>query len=262
MKLVQTLIKYSTRIILGLFVVFALGFFMYLQSTRIDLKKLSLVQEETFDTALDPAVWALAEDGSFHYTGFYDNDQISISDKALHIKLTYKNGDAGNYLYASAVRSVSTYTSGYFEVKARLPKINEFNAVIALTNDEALNNTDPSQGAKIVFASSNNQPYPLLATGVYYDSQGEATETQNAFVASLVYGESHTYGLLYTPTSYTFYFDGYALWTTKRTPTSTQGLYLTFGFEFPYYTTKDLTGLDETLIIEGVKIYALSEDAQ
>ena len=257
MTILKKITKYSTRIILVLFVLFGLGFFAYIQSTRINMKQLTLVSEEKFDGTKLSDKWLLMGDGSFHYTGFYDNDQVSVSDGKLLIRLNRKDGDAGNQLYSSAVRSAETYTSGYFEVTATLPKINEFNAVIALTSNDALINTDPSLGAKIVFASSNNQPYPLLATGIYYESEGEPTETQNAFVLSLVYGESHRYGLLWTADSYSFYFDGYKLWETKSTPTSTEPLYLTFGFEFPYYSTQDLSKLDKTFTINRVRIYSL-----
>jgi len=257
MSILKKITKYSTRIILALFVLFGLGFFAYIQSTRIDMGKLTLASEEQFEGTKLSEKWLLIGDGAFHYTGFYDNDQVTLSEGKLSIRLNRKEGDAGNQLYSSAVRSADTYTSGYFEVTATLPKVNEFNAVIALTSNDALINTDPSLGAKIVFASSNNQPYPLLATGIYYDNEGEPTETQNAFVLSLVYGESHRYGVLWTADSYSFYFDGYKLWESKATPTSTEPLYLTFGFEFPYYATQDITSLDKTFIIDSVKIYSI-----
>jgi len=258
MKTIQLITKYSTRIILALFVVLALGFTFYTESQKINLKNFTLVSTEEFDaTALSDA-WLLAEDGSFHYTGFYSNDQVSVADGKLKIRLSKEGGIKGDQLYSTMVRSAQSYTTGYFEVTATLPKINEFNAIIALSSDEALGNTDPSQGAKIVFASSNNQPYPLLATGIYYDNLGDPTETQNAFVLSLIYNESHRYGLLWTPTNYAFYFDGVKLWESTKTAVSTEALYLTFGFDFPYYTTQDISALDQTFSIDSVKIYTLN----
>jgi len=255
MKIINFIRQYSTRIILALFVVLFLGVFAYFESTKISLKGYEQIYQETFDQSSLSSEWLLIDDGSFHYTGFYDNDQVKIGDGKLTISLVRKDGDAGNQLYASAIRSQATYTYGYFEVTAILPKVNEINAVIALSNDEALINTDPTQGAKIVFASSNNQPYPLLATGVYYDNTQVEAETQNAFVLSLVYGESHRYGVLWDETGYAFYFDGYLLWESEATPTSEKPLYLTFGFEFPYYSNQDLSKLSADFIIKEVKIY-------
>jgi len=255
MKIINLIRQYSTRIILALFVVLGCGVFAYFESTKISLKDYELVSHETFDAGSLSSDWLLIDDGSFHYTGFFDNDQVSLANGQMTILLSRKDGDAGNQLYASAIRSQATYTSGYFEVTAVLPKLNEFNAVIALTSDEALAKSDPSEGAKIVFASSNNAPYPLLATGVYYDNAGEPTETQNAFVLSLVYGETHRYGLRWTTDSYAFYFDGYKLWESEKTPVSKEPLYLTFGFEFPYYSTQDTSALQASFIIKDIKIY-------
>jgi len=257
MKIIKIMTKYSTRIILGLFAVLAIGFIVYMQSTQISMSKLTLVKEDTFDGTSLSEDWLIIDDGSFHYTGFFDKSQVSVVDGNLSIKLSYKDGAAGEYLYSSEIHSAASYTTGYFEVTAILPKINNFNAVIALSSHDALLNTDPALGAKIVFASSNNQPYPLLASGIYYDNLGDPTETKNPFIASLIYGEAHRYGVLWTKDSYSFYFDGYKLWESAKTATSTKPLYLSFGFEFPYYTTQDITKIDQTLIIKSVKIYEL-----
>lgn len=258
MKIIQQLIKHSTKIILALFLVLMVAFFAYTQSQKLDMKTLTLVSEEKFDGTSLSEDWAPLYDGAFRYTGFYSNDQIKVADGQLNIKLSRLGGDKGNQIYSSVVRTKATFTSGYFEVTATLPKINEFNAILSLTNDSALENTDPALGAKIVFGSSNNQPYPFLATGIYYDNLGEATETQNAFVLSFLYNEPHRYGLLWTETSYTFYVDGSKLWETSKTKTSTEALYLTLGFDFPMISEKDNTTLDQTLIIDSVRIYSIN----
>ncbi len=257
MSTLKLFTKYSTRIILVLFVLFLAGFFIMIQSTRIDLNDFSLVVNEEFQGSGLNAKWETVDNGSFHYTGFYSDDQISINDGQVVISLNRKLGSDGNQLYSSAFRSALTYTSGYFEVTAILPKVSDFNAVIALTNDDALTNIDPSKGAKVVFASSLNQPYPLLSTGIYYENGGEPTETQNAFVPSAIYNEAHRFGLLWDKESYSFYFDGYRLWESSKTAVSTEPMYLTVGFEFPYYTTQDITKLDQTFVIDSIRIYKL-----
>lgn len=249
--------KYSTRIILVLFVLFLVGFFVMIQSTRIDLNSLSMVINEEFQGYGLNAHWESVDNGSFHYTGFYSDDQISVNDGQVIINLSRKIGSDGNQLYSSAFRSTMMYTSGYFEVTATLPKISDFNAVIALTNDDALTNTDPSKGAKVVFASSLNQPYPLLSTGIYYENGGDPTETQNAFVPSAIYNEPHRFGLLWDKDSYSFYFDGYRLWESSKTSVSTEPMVLSVGFEFPYYTTQDITNLNQSFIIDSIRIYKL-----
>jgi hypothetical protein len=258
MKIINLIVKHSTKIILALFLVLMVGFFAYTQSQKLDMKTLTLVSEEKFEGTSLGENWEPLYDGAFRYTGFYSNDQISVSDGQLKIKLSRLGGDKGNQIYSSVVRTKATFTSGYFEVTATLPKINEFNAIISLTNDSALENTDPASGAKIVFGSSNNQPYPFLASGVYYDNLGDPTETQNAFVLSLLYNEPHRYGLLWTETSYTFYLDGSKLWETKKTATSTEPLYLTLGFDFPMVSEKDNTTIDQTLTIDSVRIYSIN----
>jgi beta-glucanase (GH16 family) len=257
MSTLKLFTKYSTRIILVLFVLFLVGFFVMIQSTRIDLTSLSLLINEEFQGSDLNAHWETMGDGAFYYTGFYSDEQLAVNDGQVVITLSRKDGINGNQLYSSAFRSAQTYTSGYFEVTAILPKISDFNAVIALTNEEALTNTDPSQGAKVVFASSLNQPYPLLSTGIYYENGGEATETQNAFVPSAIYNEPHRFGILWDEDSYSFYFDGYRLWESTKTAVSTKPLYLSVGFEFPYYTTQDITTLNQSFVIDSIRIYKI-----
>ena len=254
----KRILRFKNRIILGLMGLLVIGVFVYLDTQRIKLKQMTLLYTEDFNTATLSDDWIIMRDGSFHYTGFYADQQVSVADGQLKIRLSQESFSKGDSVYSSTIRSAQTFTSGYFEVTANLPKINEFNAVIALTNDEALSNTDPTLGAKIVFASSSDQPYPLLATGVYYDHQGDPTETQNAFVLSFLYNQPHRFGLLWTAKSYAFYFDGLKLWETKQTAVSVKPLYLTIGFDFPYSTMLNTLLLDQTLIVDSVKIYGLN----
>ncbi len=258
MKVLKFISKNSTQIILVLFACVVIGVYLVTQSQKLKMDQLTLISTDEFDQSSLSEAWQLMNDGTFLYTGFYSDDQASIIDGQLKIKLSRETGIKGDQVYSTTIRTAMTYTSGYFEVKAILPKINEYNAIIALTNDDALENTDPSKGAKVVFASSNNQPYPLLATGIYYDNLGEPTETNNAFVLSLIYNEPHRYGLLWTPTSYAFYFDGYKLWESTKTDVSNEPMYLTLGFDFPFYTTQEFAELNETLIVEYVKIYSIN----
>jgi hypothetical protein len=257
-KIIQLILKYKNKIILSLFVFLMIGIAVYTQSQKIDFRKLTLSTEEKFDGTNLSEEWIIMKDGSFQYTGFYSDDQVSVSNGQLRIKLSRVGGDKGDQIYSSVVRSSATYTSGYFEVTATLPKISEFNAIISLTNDNALENTDPTFGATVVFGSSNNQPYPFLATGIYYDNLGDPTETQNTFVLSFLYSEPHRFGLLWTDKSYSFYFDENKLWESNKTDSSTEPMYLTMGFEFPLSTTLEDAEIDQVFLIEGVKIYTIN----
>lgn len=245
--------RHYPKIIGGLLVAFLVGFWLYLQSQRIDLKGYTLSVEENFDGTELTESWTPQGDGSFHYVGFYSDQQVSVRDGHLVINLGYREGDKGQQLYGSEVRSTFTMNHGYIEVKARLPKSNTVNAVISLTTDDALTNADPTQGSKIVFASTQHYPYPLQALGIY--NALSVPETENAVVLSAVYGEFHTYGLLWTEESYAFYFDGYKVWESVTTPTSTVDQKLSFAFEFPYYTRDDVTQLNVELEIDSVKVY-------
>jgi beta-glucanase (GH16 family) len=253
MKAWKWIQHHYVKVVSGLLVAFLIGFWLYLQSQRIDLKGYTLSYEETFDGSALSEDWTTVGDGSFRYIGFYDDDQVKVEDGKLVIGLTYKLGDKGIQLYGSEVQSTFGINQGYVEVRAKLPKSNVINAVISLSTEAALSTTDPTQGAKIVFASTQHAPYPLIATGIYYSMN--APETENAVAMSLVYGEFHTYGLLWTEESYAFYFDGIKLWESVKTPTSTVEETLSFAFEFPYYTQQDIKTLDITLEIDSVRIY-------
>jgi hypothetical protein len=253
MKLWTWIQRHYVKLIGGLLIAFLIGFWLYLQSQRIDLKGYTLSYEETFEGTALSEDWTPVGDDSFRYIGFYDDEQVSVRDGKLTIQLAYKLGGKGLHLYGSEVQSTFGMTRGYVEVRAKLPKSNAINAVISLTTPDALSTTDPTQGAKIVFASTQHYPYPLLATGIYYSMS--APETENAVAISAVYGEFHTYGLLWTEESYTFYFDGYKLWESAKTPTSTVEQTLSFAFEFPYYTQQDIKSLDIALEIDSVRIY-------
>ena len=253
MKVWKWILRHYTTIILGILVAFLIGFWMYLQSQRVDLNGYTLSYEATFDEDALPEDWTPVGDGSFRYIGFYDDDQVSVQDGKLVIHLTYLDGDKGTQLYGSEVQSTFGINQGYVEVRAKLPKSNAVSAVIALTTESALSTQDPTQGAKIVFASSQNAPYPLIATGIYYSMS--TPETENAVAMSLVYDEFHTYGLLWTEDSYAFYFDGIKLWESVKTPTSTVDEVLSFAFDFPYYTKQDVKTLNLTLEIDSVRIY-------
>lgn len=253
MKLWTWIERHYVKLIGGLLIAFLIGFWMYLQSQRVDLNGYTLEYEEEFDGSALSEDWTPVGDGSFRYLGFYDDDQVSVDEGKLIIHLTYKDGDKGLQLYGSEVQSTFAIHHGYIEVRAKLPKSNAVNAVISLTTPSALSTPDPTQGAKILFASTQNYPYPLIGTGIYYSMS--APETENAVALSLVYGEFHTYGLLWTETSYAFYFDGIKLWESVKTPTSTVDQTLSMAFEFPYYTQQDIKTLDLTLEIDSVRIY-------
>jgi beta-glucanase (GH16 family) len=253
MKIWTWLQRHYPKIIGGLLVAFLIGFWLYLQSQRIDLKGYTLSFSEEFEGSELSESWTPQGDGSFRYVGFYSDQQVSVRDGRLVINLAYRDGQKGQQLYGSEVQSTFTIQRGYVEVKAKLPTSNTINAVIALTTANALSTADPTQGSKIVFASTQHYPYPLQALGIY--NALRAPETENAVVLSAVYGEFHTYGLLWTEERYVFYFDGFKVWESEKTPTSTVDQLLSFAFEFPYYTREDVTQLNLDLEIDSVKVY-------
>lgn len=253
MKLWTWLEHHYPKIIGALLIAFIVGFWMYLQTQRINLKGYTLSFEDHFEGSDLSESWTPVGDQSFHYTGFYDNDRVSLRDGNLVINLSYYEGAKGFQLYGSEVRSTFSIQRGYVEVRAKLPKSNVVNAVIALTTEDALSTADPTQGAKVIFASTHHYPYPFLATGIYYALS--VPETEDAIALSAIYGEYHTYGLLWTETKYAFYFDGIKLWESVKTPTSTVDQILSFAFEFPYFTRVDVTELNVDLLIDFVKVY-------
>jgi hypothetical protein len=252
----QALIKYKNVIIIGLLVISlsVLGVFYF--SNRLDRSQLVLTLHDGFDSADSLSTnWNSYEKESFRYCGYYSDTQLSIKDGKLIISLADVVGFQGQYLYSAAVDSKLSQTYGYFEVKATLPAVNDFYATIALSNANVKDGTDPAQGAKVVFGSSRNNPYPFLDSGIYYDIENGGGVQKNPFVLAFLYGQSHTFGVLWTESSYTFYLDDNKVYESTGILTSTQAMNIVLSFEFPFYTEKDTTGIHYEFSIDEVNIY-------
>jgi len=252
----QQIIKYKNYIIIVLLVISLSVLGMFYFGNRLDRSKLTLVLHDGFDNAESLSTnWSSYEKESFRYIGYYSDSQLKVEDGKLIITLEDVAGFQGQYLYSAALESNLSQTYGYFEVKATLPSINDFYATIALSNDNVKDGTDPAEGAKVVFGSSRNNPYPFLDSGIYYDLENGGGVQQNPFVLAFLYGQSHTFGVLWTEDSYTFYLDDNKVYESKDILTSTQAMKIVLSFEFPFYTEKDTTGIHYEFKIDEVNIY-------
>ena len=249
--------KRNLILLLAATVILASSYGIYLNSQRIDTGKMTLIFEDTFDNADTLKTnWNSLDNGLFSSTGFYDSNQAAITDGQLSISIAKKDGVKGVRIYTSALRTKLVQKYGYFEIRAKFPKLKDFTASISLTTKGALSNTDPAKGVQIDIATSQNYPYPIHNSGYYYDTNTDSNGvTKNTLVLANLYEEYHTYGLLWTKEGYSYYLDGNKIWEAKNIQTSETEEYLRLGFDLPMSYSIDTTDLLKTFVIDSVKIY-------
>ncbi len=252
--------KRNLILLLAATVILASSYGIYLNSQRIDIRKMTLIFEDTFDTAETLKTnWVTLDNGLFSSSGFYDSNQAAIADGHLSINIAKKDGFKGVRIYTTAIRTKLVQKYGYFEIRAKFPKLKDFTASISLTTKSALTNTDPTKGVQIDISTSQNYPYPIHNSGYYYDTNNDSNGVRkNTLVFANLYEEYHTYGLLWTKEGYAYYLDGNKVWEAKNIQVSAVEEYLRLGFDLPMSYSIDTTDLAKTFMIDSVKIYQVN----
>ncbi len=191
---------------------------------KIDLDKFELTFEDTFDgEQLDAAKWTTKKywNNDHDYIrqgGFWDPEQITVSDGTLKITTEYKeNGKYGPGYYTGMLNTKGLFeqTHGYFEIRCILPKAEGMWSAFWMLCDSMADVTDGGRnGAEIdIYESANYQDWKIrnsVSHAVHVDGYGSdlKSEGQGSTLANHPYDEFNTYGLEWNEEEYIFYVNG------------------------------------------------------
>ena len=191
---------------------------------KIDLDKFELTFEDTFDgEQLDSTKWTTKKywNNDHDYIrqgGFWDPEQITVSDGTLKITTEYKeNGKYGPGYYTGMLNTKGLFeqTHGYFEIRCILPKAEGMWSAFWMLCDSMADVTDGGRnGAEIdIYESANYQDWKVrnsVSHAVHVDGYGSdlKSEGQGSTLANRPYDEFNTYGLEWNEEEYIFYVNG------------------------------------------------------
>ncbi|MBQ6164669.1 MAG: glycoside hydrolase family 16 protein [Clostridia bacterium] len=255
----------------------------YATGKQVDLSGYELVWEDEFrGERMDGTKWKYS--GSYGANrGYYSSPDIvemTGEEAVFHIKY-YEEGLNGNpaAYYTASFKTDGLYepTYGYFECRAKLPKVSNGSGAFWLNSHNAYNNDDdPSDGAEVDIMESQNwnaQGYygqkfgksaeNVIEHNIHYGTPGtqwyHRLHAKGFKVRGDPYEEFHTYGLLWDENGYTFYIDGVA------TMSTTLGLshapeYICLscdirGEDGVPYDNSWADGQDATFVVDYVRVY-------
>lgn len=215
-------------------------------AARLDLTGYELTFEDDFSgDHLNTVYWRYpyAEEG-VRKGGYWVHDAVRVQDGNLIITTDYReNGMFGPGWYSGCVETaVETYgggaagaaddhqgfsqTYGYFETRCRVPEIiGSWAAFWMMPNSNFKNDTfgTGEDGAEIdIFESTNayltdQKLHNSITHAIHIDGYGDEIQSLGSdyYTVEDLYGDYHTYGLLWTADEYIFYVDGYETWRTR-----------------------------------------------
>lgn len=216
----------------------------------------------------------------------WDPKMVDVRQGRLHIKIIKKKDGLPRYI-SGAVRTRKNYDVnqtlfgkkfGYFECKARLPKnlrMDTWFAFWMMTGDIRDGQNDSRKGTEIDIMESFFAFRGEINHALHWGGYGAGHNGQSfpAKPANISDGEAHTYGLLWTPTKYTFYIDQKPTWTTdaiglgEKSTAKSQGVsqeagYLKLSVEAATWAGPtngwDLEGPDEDeVLVDYVRVWDL-----
>jgi hypothetical protein len=178
-----------------------------------------------------------------------------IPGEGLDIRLQKTNGSWYSGVLATVDGTGAGFSQqyGYFEMKAKFPPGLGTWPAFWLLNSGHLTQGAPSGEIDVVEAYMQ---FPTIVDTTLHDySNGTSVGTHQAQVANMSNG-FHTYGMLWTASAMTFYFDGVQIWQTPTPAIMNQ----------PYYPIIDLglgggwptnqTPQQSDMIVQYVRVYA------
>lgn len=252
----------------------------------IDLSDYNLVFNEEFEgSELDETVWErVYPDGTPTRAGVFTGEYTRITDGKLYmpIKLVdYEiNGETIRTWAMDDIQLKQVYTYGYFECRAVMPKAhNGLGAFWMQSPDAYTDGIAPEGGVESDIIESQcyggyhglySNDQQVYEVNIHYNS----TENRKYLRAHGIkvpgadmYEEFHTYGLLWTPTYYVFYVDGYPAYKTNfgmAGPDAKEYIFLTTDLRGDNYQISSggyVDNDDTDMIVDYVKIWQLDDPA-
>lgn len=205
---------------------------------NLDMNKFSLVFEDNFDF-IDKTRWNVTDFGNgMRRAGYYtdDSDTLYCEDGKLIMKAINKNGKYGEGIYTSWLSSSKNYYEnsrtenfegfnqkyGYFEIKCIPLKGVGIWSAFWMMPDRGNNEIGSKDGAEIDIMESHFWPQEKIPNKMCHaihvdENLGELkSSASKVYIIDNFYEEFHTFGLMWTPTEYVFYVDGYETWRTSH----------------------------------------------
>jgi beta-glucanase (GH16 family) len=177
--------------------------------------------DEFNDASIDPAKWQVNEPGVWD-GATNTSSAASVGNGAMKITTYTLNGT--HYNAVMGTQDTQLFKYGYFEARIQFNSTQGMWSAFWLmspTMGDILGDPGAS-GTEIDIAEHRAINEELLSrqshflTAVHWDGYGtnaQAVTQLNGAFAGLTPGTWHTYGLLWTPTSYKWYFDDQLIWT-------------------------------------------------
>lgn len=204
----------------------------------LDENKYELSFEDNFNS-LDTSKWNIGTfDSGMRRAGYYTNDADTLfcEDGNLVMKAIKKNGKYGEGIYTSWLTTSKNYYGnsrtedyigftqkyGYFEVRCIPLKGVGVWSAFWMMPDSANTKIGSSDGAEIDIMESHywpqNEQTNVMAHAIHVDESLDnlKSATSKSYIIDDFYEEFHTFAMMWTPTEYVFYIDGYETWRTKH----------------------------------------------
>jgi len=233
----------------------------------VDLTDYRLVFEDNFDgDKLDLEKWSYRANGA-RRAGFNSPNQVYVKDGNLYMKAEYKeDGEYGPGWYTGMIRTISEYTTGYFEARCKANEGGGFWSAFWLNSPGMNAQSDGGiNGAEIdIFEAFNYDKKTYffsqrdsVSLNIHVDGYGEELKSKNLgnYYVKDPYNEFHIYGLEWTPSEYIFYIDGVEACRSTFKNGVSKGLeYVILSLEPPSEVTAE-PGFSTEFVVDYVKIY-------
>ena len=268
--------------IILVFVVFISTAFIVLKKNKITLPTLKVTEKVNLDgyqlvffddfnePELDMSVWEHRQNGPWGY-GFYGPNQVSLKDGNMVITAEYTTTEFGTAWHTGSIRLIERYKYGYFEVRCKPNKENDFWSAFWLQHPNAYKH-ELSQGgvhgAEIdVFETFRNKDITtqnFIESNIHCNGSNEDVENidskrlTKAYVPNLT-NTFTTFGLMWTETEYIFYVNGHETERSsfgKGTSCELEEVILTLCI--PKYEVTIDKNLKPEFLIDYLKIYQLA----
>jgi len=228
-----------------------------------------LTFSETFDGPLSVSAWGPGTTwiahppygGNFSEATFIDpvaGDPFTVANGSLTITAALQSG--GNWtsgLLASVDPQGNGFSQqyGYFEIRAKLPTGGGVWPAFWLLGVPALRDDDVNQAEIDVMEEYGNDPTVLHTNSHVYLTNGISTDDDVEFNEPGMTTDFHTYGVLVTPTTISYYFDRQKLRQIPTPPEAQVPLYILLDLGMGGGWPIDPTLTSASMVVSYVKVW-------
>ncbi len=243
-----------------------------LGAPSLDLTGFDLTFAEEFDGPLDVSAWGPGTRWIAHtpYSGDFGDARFAdpqpgfpftIEDGVLRIEASKRDDTWHSGLLCSVDPQGQGFSQqyGYFEARARFPEGKGTWPAFWLLGVAQLVDRSLDQIEIDVVEQYGEHPNALHTTVHQWLADGRHEAEGRAFIVPGMAEESHTYGVLVTESTITFYFDGVELWARPTPEEAKAPLYLLVNLALGGGWSIEETPDPSIMLVDYVRAYALPQ---